>query len=78
MKIVLIVRLVLGLMFLVLGLNTFPQFLKGPIPGGLAGQFLEALFQSQYVLATGAVQATGRTLLPIDRHVTLALTILGW
>jgi putative oxidoreductase len=77
MKIVLIVRLVLGLMFLVLGLNTFLQFLKGPIPGGLAGQFLEALFQSQYALAIGVVQAIGGTLLPINRHVPLALTILG-
>jgi putative oxidoreductase len=38
MKIVaLIVRLLLGLMFLVFGLNAFLQFRKGPIPGGLAG-----------------------------------------
>src|SRR5271165_1958749 len=49
--VVLIVRLVLELVFLVLGLNAFLQFLKGPIPGGLAGQFLQALFQSHYVLA---------------------------
>jgi imidazolonepropionase-like amidohydrolase len=47
---VLIVRSLLGLVFLVFGLNAFLQFLKGPIPGGLAGQFLQALFQSHYVL----------------------------
>jgi hypothetical protein len=40
---VLIVRLLLGLVFFVFGLNAFLQFLKGPIPGGLAGQFLQAL-----------------------------------
>ena len=34
--VVLIVRLLLVL-FLVFGLNAFLEFLKGPIPGGLAG-----------------------------------------
>jgi putative oxidoreductase len=75
--VVLIVRLLLGLEFLVFGLNAFLQFLKGPIPGGLAGQFLQALFQSHYVLAIGAVQAVGGALLLINRYVPLALTILG-
>jgi putative oxidoreductase len=42
--VVLIVRLLLGLLFFVFGLNALLQFLKGPIPGGLAGQFLQALF----------------------------------
>src|SRR5215469_236044 len=75
--VVLIVRLLLGLVFFVFGLNAFLQFLKGPIPGGLAGQFLQALFQSRYVLAIGAVQAVGGVLLLINRYVPLALTILG-
>ena len=35
--VVLILRLLLGLVFLVFGLNAFLQFLNGPIPGGLAG-----------------------------------------
>jgi hypothetical protein len=48
--------LLLGLVFFVFGLNAFLQFFRGPIPG-LAGQFLQALFQSQYLLAIGAVQA---------------------
>ena len=71
--VVLIVRLLFGLVFLVFGLNAFLQFLNGPIPGGVAGQFLQALFQSHYVLAIGAVQAVGGT---INRYVPLALTIL--
>ena len=64
--VVLIVRLLLGLVFFVFGLNAFLQFLKGPIPGGLAGQFLQALFQSHYGLAIGAVQAVGGALLLIS------------
>jgi uncharacterized membrane protein YphA (DoxX/SURF4 family) len=75
--VVLIVRLLLGLEFLVFGLNFFLQFLKGPIPGGLAGQFFQALLQSHYVLAIGAVQAVCGALLLINRYVPLALTILG-
>src|ERR1700721_4717988 len=57
--------------------NAFLHFLKGPIPGGLAGQFLQSLFQSHYGLAIGAVQAVGGALLLINRYVPLALTILG-
>src|ERR1700734_2124805 len=72
--VVLIVRLLLGLVFLVFGLNAFLQFLKGPIPGGLAGQFLQALFQSHYGVAIGAVQALGGAVLLINRYVPLALT----
>src|SRR4029077_18012268 len=70
--VVLIVRLLLGLVFFVFGLNAFLQFLKGPIPGGFAGQFLQALFQSHYGLAIGAVQAVGGALLLINRYVPLA------
>src|ERR1700722_19163655 len=75
--VVLIARLLLGLVFFVFGVNAFLQFLKSPIPRGLAGQFLQALFQSHYGLAIGAVQAVGGALLLINRYVPLALTILG-
>jgi len=77
MKIVVLIVRLLGLVFLVFDLNAFLQFLKGPIPGGLAGQFLQALFQSHYALAIGAVQAVGGALLLINRYVPLTLTILG-
>jgi hypothetical protein len=41
----LISRLLLGLIFFVFGLNGFLQFLSmGPMPTGLAGQFMGALF----------------------------------
>ena len=75
--VVLIVRLLLGLVFFIFGMNAFLQFLTGPIPAGLAGQFLQVLFQSHYVLAIGAIQAVGGALLLVNRYVPLALTILG-
>jgi uncharacterized membrane protein YphA (DoxX/SURF4 family) len=78
MKIVLLIaRLLMGLMFFVLGLNAFLNFIKAPLPQGLPGQFLGALFQSHYVYFVGAVQVTGGALLLINRYVPLALTLLG-
>jgi putative oxidoreductase len=73
----LIVRILLGLMFFVLGLNPFLNFLPAVLPSGLAGQFLSVLSQSHYVLFIGAVQAVGGGLLLVNRYVPLALTLLG-
>jgi len=78
MKIVLLIaRLLMGLMFFVLGLNPFLNFIKAPLPPGLPGQFLSVLFQSHYVYFVGAVQVIGGALLLINRYVPLALTLLG-
>ncbi len=78
MKIVaLIARLLLGLVFFVAGLNGFLNFLHGPLPAGIAGQFLGALMQSHYVLVPFAVQLLGGVLLLVNRYVPLALMILG-
>ena len=47
----LIARILLGLVFLVFGANGFLNFIpSGPMPSGLAGQFITVLFQSHYVL----------------------------
>jgi hypothetical protein len=78
MKILLlVVRLLMGLMFFVFGLNAFFNFIHAPLPPGLAGQFASILFQSHYLLAVGAVQTIGGFLLLINRYVPLALTLLG-
>ena len=75
---VLIVRILLGLLFLVFGLNGFFMFIPtGPMPTGLAGQFITALFQSHYLLVISACQVVGGALLLINRYVPLGLTILG-
>jgi uncharacterized membrane protein YphA (DoxX/SURF4 family) len=73
----LIARLLLGLIFLVFGLNGFLQFLHMPPPTGLAGQFFGALFASHYYIVIFAVQAIGGLLLLVNRYVPLALVLLG-
>ncbi|HZI47930.1 MAG TPA: DoxX family membrane protein [Pyrinomonadaceae bacterium] len=73
----LIARLLLGLLFLVLGLNTFLHFLNMPMPTGLAGQFMGALFQSGYLYVVAGLQVVGAVLLLVGRFVPLALVLLG-
>jgi putative oxidoreductase len=74
---VLIARLLLGLVFLVFGLNGFLHFMTGPLPSGPAGQFLSALVQSHYDLVVSAVQIAGGALLLANRYVPLGLVLLG-
>ena len=79
MKIVaLIARLLLGLIFVFFGLNGFLHFLDmGPMPTGLAGQFIGALAQSHYFWVVAALQVIGGALLLINRFVPLGLVLLG-
>ena len=72
-----IARILMGVIFVFFGLNGFLQFLKAPLPTGLAGQFLMALFQSHYVWFICAVQIVGGVLLLVNRYVPLALMLLG-
>jgi putative oxidoreductase len=74
----LIARILLGLVFLVFGLNGFLHFIPmGPLPSGLAGEFVTVLFRSHYVLFVSAFQLAGGVLLLVNRYVPLALTLLG-
>jgi putative oxidoreductase len=73
----LIARILLGLVFVVFGLNGFLNFIKGPLPSGLAGQFLGALMQSHFDLVVSAVELAGGALLLANRYVPLALVLLG-
>ena len=79
MKIVtLIARILLGLIFVVFGLNGFLNFLSmGPMPAGLAGQFIGALFVSHYLWVVAALQIAGGALMLANRFVPLALVLLG-
>jgi putative oxidoreductase len=78
MKIViLIARLLLGLAFVVFGLNGFLNFIKGPMPTGLAGQFVGALVLSHYFWVVAALQIAGGALLLVNRFVPLGLVLLG-
>jgi putative oxidoreductase len=76
--VVLIARLLLGLVFVVFGLNGFLNFLSmGPMPSGLAGQFMGALVQSHYFWVVAALQVAGGALLLVNRYVPLGLVLLG-
>jgi uncharacterized membrane protein YphA (DoxX/SURF4 family) len=78
MKIVVIIaRVLLGLMFVVFGLNGFLQFMKMPPPEGLAGDFIKAMFVSHYFYVVSALQVAGGLLLLVGRFVPLGLTLLG-
>lgn len=74
----LIARLLLGLIFVVFGLNGFLNFLSmGPMPSGLAGQFIGALVLSHYFWVVAALQLAGGALLLVNRFVPLGLVLLG-
>jgi putative oxidoreductase len=76
--VVLIARLLLGLIFVVFGLNGFLNVLSmGPMPTGLAGQFIGALALSHYYWVVAGLQVTGGALLLVNRFVPLALVLLG-
>lgn len=78
MKIATVIALILlGLVFVVFGLNPFLKFIPMQMPPGTAGQFLTVLFVSHFVYVVGAAQVIGGVLLLINRYVPLALTILG-
>jgi putative oxidoreductase len=73
----LIARILLGLLFLVFGLNGFFHFIPMPPPSGLAGQYMGALFVSHYLVFVFTVQVIGGALLLANRFVPLALLLLG-
>ena len=72
-----IARVLLGLLFLVFGLNGFLHFIPMTPPTGLAGQYMGALFLSHYLVAVFLLQTIGGALLLVNRFVPLALALLG-
>ena len=73
----LVARYLLGLIFLVFGLNGFLHFIPMPPPTGVAGQFMGALFVSHYLVPIFLVQVVGGVLLLANRFVPLALALLA-
>lgn len=73
-----IARILLGLIFVIFGSNAFLHFIPmGPLPQGLAGDYLHVFVASGHVYVVGALQAISGILLLIGRFVPLGLTILG-
>jgi putative oxidoreductase len=73
----LIARLLLGLVFLVFGLNGFLNFLPLPALTGLAGQFIDVLAASHFMVFVFTLEMLGGLLLLVNRFVPLALVLLG-
>jgi hypothetical protein len=78
MKIITVIsRFLLGLIFLVFGLNGFLHFIHSTLPTGTAGQFVGALVASNYLVVVFLLQLVSAILLLVNRHVSLALTLLA-
>lgn len=76
--IVLVCRLVLGLMFFVLGLNNILGFLKMPPPTSQdALTWITIMHVSHWMTFVGALMTIAGLLLLVNRFVPLALTILA-
>jgi putative oxidoreductase len=74
----LIARLLLGLIFLVFGLNGFLHFIPMPPPKGLAAQqFGGAIFTSHYWVVIFGIQVIGGVLLLVNKFLPLAIVVLG-
>ena len=73
----LIARYLAGVIFLVMGLNGFLNFIPLPPPGGVAGQFMGALYVSHYLWVIFAFQVIAGVLLLVNRYVPLAVAILA-
>lgn len=73
-----IARFLLGLVFIVFGLNLMFHFLPNPpMPSGPMAEFSLAMAKSHYSVAVGFFQAAPAILLLINRYVPLALTVLA-
>ena len=73
-----IVRILLGLLFVVFGSNAFLHFIPMPPLEGLSGQFIGALAQSGYIYVIAGLQVVGGLcLLVASRFVATGLILLG-
>src|ERR1700756_1459969 len=72
-----IARYLAGVIFLVFGLNGFVNFIPLPPPGGIAGQFMGALYASHYLWVIFAFQVIAAVLLLVNRYVPFAVAVLA-
>ena len=72
-----VARYLLGVIFIVFGLNGFLHFIPPQPAPPVALQFAGALMQSHYMTVVFAIQLIGGLLLLACRYVPLALTMLG-
>jgi uncharacterized membrane protein YphA (DoxX/SURF4 family) len=72
----LIARILMGLTFLVFGLNGFLHFIpQGPPPTGAAGEFTDAIITSHFFMMVAAVQIVGGVLLLVPSGLSQAIVV---
>jgi putative oxidoreductase len=74
---VLISRILLGLIFVLFGVNGYLNFLHAPMPTGQAGQYMGVMFGSFYMYFVSLVQLVGGVILLSGQFIPLALVLLG-
>ena len=76
-SIVTVSRILLGLIFVVFGLNGSLHFITTPQFRGVAGQFIGAIFTSHFYTVVFLTQIVSGLLLLANRYVPLGLLLLG-
>ena len=79
MKIVAIIaRILLGLAFLVFGMNHYLNFIPtGPLPAGAAGQFMGVLVSTKYINVVALFEVVPAIFFLFNRFVPLGLALLA-
>jgi len=73
-----IARYLMGLIFVVFGLNKFLNFIPSPpLPGGVPGEFMHAFMVTKYAMLVGSFEVVGGLFLLANRFVPLALAFLA-
>lgn len=72
-----IARILLGLVFLVIGLNGFLWFMKAPPLTGAAAEWQSAIVTSHFIWFTSGAQVIAGCLLLINRYVVFAIFVLA-
>src|SRR4051812_36053966 len=72
-----IARYLAGVIFVVMGLNGFLNFIPFPPPAGIPAQFIGALYLSHYLWVIFAFQLIAGVLLLVNRYVPLAVAVLA-
>lgn len=76
-KVAMVARYLLGLGFVVFGLNAFLQFMPPPELTEKGGQFMGLLFESGYFNYIAVLKIAAGLMLIAGRYVALGLTLLG-
>ena len=74
---ILIVRILMGLIFLVFGANKILHFMPVSLPPGDPTQFITIMAIHKWLSVVALIEIIGGLLLLVGRYVPLALTLLG-